>query len=130
MSVNRLKNLTERTEGDLLRFDERCTQVRGKIYPDTQEGFLESMRDIRAILLDGSILLVQLSDIKYQVSRVVESSGNFELRQSKRFYTNEISDLISTVRAAVYGFQETAKLTRDIYEAQLSREKNRASVEK
>jgi hypothetical protein len=130
MSVNRLKNLTERTEGDLLRFDERCTQVRGKIYPDTQEGFLESMRDIRAILLDGSILLVQLSDIKYQVSRVVESSGNFELQQSKRFYTNEISDLISTVRAAVYGFQETAKLTRDIYEAQLSREKNRASVEK
>lgn len=129
-SIERLKNLMAHTESDLLQYDQRCNQVKGKIYSKDREGFVENMSDLRALLLDGSILLFQLSDIKYQIQRVVEQSGSHELQSSRRYYSTEIGELIASVRATVYGLQETAKITRELYEAFSSLEKKKASIEK
>lgn len=127
-AIEKLKNLISRTEDDMSYYESRCSSLKSKVYSSSKEGFMENMSDLRSLLVDGSILLVQLSSIKSKLQRVVDSSGAHELVANRRYYSSEVGEHIQNIRAVLYGLQEAAKLTREVFGAYNSLEKNKALV--
>lgn len=125
LEVSRLIN---RVELDYRTFQLELDQL-GKDRPLNQDE--DSLRTwlfkSQNILVASSQLMTTLSGVKFALAKLFSDSGQFALNSTKRFYTAELVDMISSIRSVQYSQIEQTKSARELLMAVLAKNKRTES---
>lgn len=111
-SIEQFKEFAGRVERDLNQFESEMVFWRDKKYGKTLQESKEQLNDCSQILINCSVVLTTLTNLKRRLNSLYSEAGQFQMQGSKRALVQDIEEFLSTTRASLYALIERSKCIR------------------